>query len=108
MSNMGSESQPGKIHPPTQSAAHFALVSSAAEFLLSMGISRVGFNEVENGLESSKGPDIEWLVTWSISPTSAVYLSQSLQKAIQLYEETFGKIPVDQNVLNKSKTMNKP
>jgi hypothetical protein len=79
--------------PPTQGVNHFAIAGSAGEVLLTVGQTRVMM--VASGASPVPTPGVEWLMTLSMSPTSAVSLLNILKSVVDALEATFGKIAVD-------------
>lgn len=81
---------------PTETVGHVALALTASEFLFALARSRVAM------VPGPKAPIPqsmqEYFLTLAISPTTAKNLLNSLTQAVQIYEERFGKIPVDPKV----------
>ena len=93
--------QPGSsavaaITPATQGISQFALTMTPTDILVTVGQLRVPFNPTTNN-QFPVPPIPEWLVTLSMSPSSARVLVNSLQEMLKLYEEQFGEIPYDKS-----------
>jgi hypothetical protein len=80
--------------PPTQAVTQFALAMTLNEVVVTFGISRAS---IQPGPGGAVTPVLgsEWLVSLSIPPTLAKSMQENIAKAIERYEELFGKIPVD-------------
>jgi hypothetical protein len=83
--------------PPTQAAAHFSVTMTGQELLLTVGVTRV---QMQQGPSGNLAPVLgaEWLLSLSMSPSSAKILQNNLSTAIGRYEEVFGNIPFDQTL----------
>ena len=80
--------------PPTQNVTQFILTVNQQEFLLSCGHIRVLVGPDPNTGLPTAAPISEWLMTISLSPTTAEILRRTLEQGIAEFEKSFGKIPV--------------
>jgi hypothetical protein len=79
---------------PTQNVSQLSIAVNQQEFLICCGHMRVlmGLDQ-KTGLPTSVTVP-EWLLTLSLSPTTAEILKRSLEQGISEFEKNFGKIPV--------------
>ena len=82
------------VAPPNQGVSQFAMSITAAEFLLTLGQTRMAVLQDEKG-QHNQTAIAEWIMTLSMSPTSGKMLSRILAATVDSYEKTFGKIPED-------------
>jgi hypothetical protein len=92
--------------PLTENVSQFAIATTPAEFLISLGHARLAMPQggpVGNPHDTPE-PLVEWMLTLSISPIAAVMLSEGLKAKIGAYEKKFGKIPVDPDFRVKARS----
>lgn len=82
-----------QVSPPTQGASRFVVMVLANEVLLTVGQSRVGFNQQTGS--PLNAPGAEWFATFSMSATAAKQLLTQLEDALGTYVTKFGAIPMD-------------
>jgi hypothetical protein len=98
MADQPQQASPMVVPPiPTQGASQFMISMTAGDILLTIGHGRVGVRANEKG-QPSPVPTVEWLMSLSLSPTSCRTLLLALSQTVEIYEKTFGKIPVDPKV----------
>jgi hypothetical protein len=90
--------------PPTQGVTQFALAANLHEVLLTLGVTRASMQPDAKGTPTPV-LGIEWLMSLSLPPSAAKTLQETLAKALERYEELFGKIPADPNARS---VMNEP
>jgi len=78
--------------PETQSATQFMIAATPAELLLTIGKSRVVFNQA-----GQASIHVEWLSTFSLGPVGAKQLAASLNTAVAGWEKSSGlKFKIDE------------
>jgi hypothetical protein len=79
---------------PTQNVSQLVVAVNQQEFLISCGHARVlmGLDQKTSLPTTTIVP--EWLLTLSLSPTTAEILKRSLEQGVAEFEKNFGKIPV--------------
>jgi hypothetical protein len=88
--------QGAALVPPTESVGHVALALTASEVLFALARTRV--MPVLGPMTAIPQAMQEYFLTLAMSPTTARNLLNALSEAVRIYEEKFGKIPVDPNV----------
>ena len=79
---------------PTQNVSQLVVAINQQEFLICCGHIRILMVQDQiTGLPAAV-PAPEWLMTLSLSPTTAELLKRSLEQGIAEFEKNFGKIPV--------------
>lgn len=74
--------------PPTQGASQFIISATPVEFLITVGHSRVLFDQGNGGPTGQNMP--EWFMTLALSPFTAKQLSAALVQALDVFEKQAG------------------
>ncbi len=91
--------EPPSSAPPVQAASQVALSMNLHEVSVTFGQTRPTIDPTTGVL--SPQPAIEWLLTITLSPTSARNLMDGLGLALGEYKKRYGEIPVDPNQTQK-------
>jgi hypothetical protein len=91
---------------PTQGVSQFMVSVSANDVLVTVGQGRVAVVADSQGNPSAL-PHVEWLMSLSMSPSSAKALLQGLASSLDAYEKQFGKIPQNPKLQIKTKDIGK-
>jgi len=86
--------------PPIVHAPHVLTNLSAAEILLTFGQTRLVIGDDDNGTSPSLAMR-EWHCTVAMSPTAAHSLLKTLEATLMRYQERFGPITEDAELINR-------
>jgi len=81
--------------PVISAANRVAVTLQPTDLTLSLGIARLAFDPLGNQV----GTRVEYLQSFSLSPTTAKQLSEILRITLSKYEDSWGKIPMDKGTV---------
>jgi hypothetical protein len=82
---------PGAQLVPSAFAGHVLMTAGVGEVSIMFGQTRL--QPILQGAQNSAMPFVEWFVTMSLSPQTALQLRDNLNIVLDQYEKNFGPIP---------------
>ena len=79
--------------PPTYSGSRVSVAMASMEVMLTFGLTRQMIDPQTGAPGNVSG--IEWLASYSLSPTTALQLREVLDFILKEYQKKFGRIPRD-------------